>query len=232
MTGEAPRTWSTITTLAGITLMRTRRSRAFAIGVVIAALPVLLASVLRGVGETASADGVFVFSRLVLVMLPAMYVGASISDEIESRTITYLWSRPIARWAVLAGKLCALVPILILLMVPSWYAAAAIAEAETSPMNGLALALGCVAVSLTTMGITTVVPRFGMALSIGYMLADNVVGAIPFSLRAISVTYHIAELAQLGGHADPVWIGPAIGLVVLSSIWVAVALWRIRRLES
>ena len=79
---------------------------------------------------------------------------------------------------MLAGKLCALVPIVIALIVGGWYAgiriwtergAVARSAASRSPPV-------CVAASLVAAGIATVVPKHGMALTIGYMLVDLFIG--------------------------------------------------------
>jgi ABC-type transport system involved in multi-copper enzyme maturation permease subunit len=231
MSGTVPSTPSTVWTLVGVTLKRLGRGKALWIGVVIAALPLVFATILRAF-HAASPARVFLILRLLLTLLPAMFIGASIGDEIEGRTNTYLWSRPIARWAVLAGKLCALTPIVIVLIVGGWYAAIqAAGDAGPSAISCVALAAGCVATSLTAAGITTVVPRYGMALSIGYMLVDNVIGALPFSLQELSITYQANQLANLGG-APPAIATPLIAMAVLAGLWGAVGFVRIRRLEA
>ena len=110
-----PSTSQAVWTLAAVTLKRLGRGKALWIGGLLAALPVLSASVLHARRFAASPDDLFKPTTLLLVLLPAMFIGASLGEEIEDRSSTYLWSRPIARGAVLAGKLCALTPIVIAL---------------------------------------------------------------------------------------------------------------------
>src|SRR5262249_18729219 len=117
-----PTTLSPVWTLAAITLKRLGRGKALWIGALSAALPPVFgiafsATRLHAHGGTRAPDDLFSITVGLLAMLPAMFVGSSIGEEIEERTSTYLWSRPIARWAVLAGKLCALTPIVIALIV-------------------------------------------------------------------------------------------------------------------
>lgn len=227
-----PTTLSTVWTLAGITLKRLGRGKALWIGGMLAALPVMYATAVHARHAAPAPDDLFKLSLLLLAMLPAMYVGASIGEEIEDRTSTYLWSRPITRWAVLAGKLCALTPIVIALVVGGWYIGIMIWTEAAPPLAScLALAAGCVAASLVAAGIATLVPKHGMALTIGYMLVDLFVSAMPFSLNELSITYQANVLANLGG-APRAIVTPLIAMGVVAGLWGAVGFLRIRRLEA
>jgi ABC-type transport system involved in multi-copper enzyme maturation permease subunit len=227
-----PTTLSTMWTLAGITLKRLGRGKALWIGGMFAALPVAYASTVHSRHVAPAPDDLFKIPLLLLALLPAIYVGASIGEELEDRTSTYLWSRPIARAAVLAGKLCALVPIVIALLVGGWFAGIMIwTEAAPSAISCVALAAGCVAASLVAAGIATVVPKHGMALTIGYMLVDLFIGAMPFSLNQLSITNQANVLADLGG-APPAIATPLVAMAVIAGLWGAVGFVRIRRLET
>ena len=50
---------------------------------------------------------------------------------------------------------------------------------------------------------------------------------MPASLNHISITKQIRSIA----HSEA-YVQPAITMSVLAGIWLAIALWRIRRLES
>ena len=229
MTG-VPQTRTMIWTLCGVTLRRLVRGKALWIGGLFAALPVLPALVSRIYRIHASPDQLFNLMMLLLALLPAMFVGTSIGEDLEDGASTYLWSRPIARWAVLAAKLCALTPIVIALVVGGWAAGTAIwTGAAPSLMSCVGLAAGCIATSLVVGGIATLVPRHSMALSIGYMLADLFFGGLPFSLQQLSVSYQTRTLAGMTSH--PAILGPVIALALIAGAWSAIALARIRRLE-
>lgn len=226
----APGAWSAAWTLAGVTLVRLGRGRALWLCAVIAALPVGFGVIMRARHVTPFYNDMFVLWRLILALLAALLVASSIGEDIEDRTGTYLWSRPIARWAVMAGKLMTLTPIVIALVVASWYA-----TVVTWTMSGptaiscVGLAAGSAAACVIAAGISTVVPKHAMALTIGYMLVDNFIGAWPFSLRELMLAHQTTALAGLGD--DAAVITPVIALIAIAGVWAAIGLARIRRLE-
>src|SRR5207237_965006 len=78
---------------------------------------------------------------MILAILPPLFVSSSIGEEIEDRTTTYLWSRPLARWTVVGGKLLALVPVVLALALGGWFVAYEIAGKASPPIDaGIALA--------------------------------------------------------------------------------------------
>jgi ABC-type transport system involved in multi-copper enzyme maturation permease subunit len=168
--------------------------------------------------------------RLILALLSAMLVASSIGEDVEDRTGTYLWSRPIARWAVMVGKLCALAPIVIGFAVASWYATILVwTDAGPSAISCLGLAAGAATACVVAAGISTVVPRHAMALTIGYMLIDNFIAAWPFSLRELMIAHQTTALAGLSD--DAAIATPLIALAAIAAVWAVVGLVRIRRLE-
>jgi len=224
-----PPTSAMIRTLVGVTLKRLTRGKALWIAAALAALPVVFATVLAARDRSASPSELFAPTMLLFAVLPALLVGASVGEEIEDRTSTYLWSRPIARWAVLAGKLLALTPIVAALIVGGWAIAGALAAGAPPVAAILGVAAGAVATSLVVAGIAVVVPRHGMALTIAYMLVDLFIGELPFSVQQITVSYHTRVLAGLQGPSAIA--APLIGLTVIAGVWTAIGLRRIRRIE-
>lgn len=224
---------SAVWTLAAITLTRLRRGKAPWIGALIATLPVMYAGAIR-IGEFQASPGdVFAIEVLLLAILPAMFVAASLGEELETRTSAYLWSRPIERWALVAGKLCALAPVVVVLMAGSWWIASQLAvHAMPSAASLVAITAATIATSLIAAGIATVVPRFAMVLSIGYLMLDLFLGALPFSIDAVSITHQARAMAGLAsGLSGPAYASSAIAMLVITGIWAAIGLLRIRRLE-
>jgi hypothetical protein len=217
-------------TIAALTLKRVVRGRAPWVGIAIAALPVIFAVVAQG-RTRGGINDLFFIEELLLAVLPPLFVASSIGEEIEDRTTTYLWSRPLPRWTVLAGKLLALVPVVVALQIASCTAALAIAAALT-PRACLAIGAGAAAMSLIAAGIATLVPKHGMALTICYVLLfDLPVGLLPASLRQMTISHQVRVLAGF----DPVYtdaVAAAIAMCVVGGIWLALALLRIRRLEA
>ncbi|HUR34164.1 MAG TPA: ABC transporter permease [Vicinamibacterales bacterium] len=80
---------------------------------------------LRINGESVSGAGIFglmiwlLYVRFIVPILGVFYGTALIADEVDDRTITYLFTRPIARGAVLLGKYLAYLACTVLLILPS-----------------------------------------------------------------------------------------------------------------
>ena len=223
---------ATTATIAGLTWTRLVRGRALWVGLLIAVLPLMYAGAMRSVGESTGGE-LFGLEGLILAVLAPMFVGSSIGEEIEDRTTTYLWSRPVPRWAILAGKLLALAPLAALIVLAGWIAACRIAwDIWPSLQTCGALVAGAVAISFVAAGIATLAPRHGTALTIVYMLFfDTPLGVLPATVRELSVTHQMRTLAG----TSPFEAGPAsaaIALTIISGVWILIAALRIRRLEA
>jgi hypothetical protein len=217
-------------TMAALTWKRLMRGRAILVALVIALLPVAYVAIAasRGVGPE-----VFVFEVLVTAVLAPMFVASSIGEDIEDRTTTYLWSRPIPRWAIVAGKLLVLVPAATAIVLGSWLIAANLAwhQLPTARSCG-ALAIGVLAISVLSAGIASIAPRHGMALSIVYVLFfDSPLGVLPATLREISITHQVRTLSGLFPGEYGVQQA-AVALAILVALWGAIAAARMRRLEA
>ncbi len=223
-----PSTAAVLATLMRVTWRRLLRGRALWVSVVLAMLPVLLAAVLAG--RDINLEPIQVVQFLVLTVLPPMFVASSLGEEIEERTTTYLWSRPMSRWTVVVGKLLALAPIAMVLIVGGWFLAVQVKTGEPPrPITLVAFGAGALAIATMSAGLATLVPRHGMALSIVYLvIIDLAIGAIPASIQNISITRQVTLIAEPGTEL----LRPAIMMLAIAGIWLAVALWRIRRLES
>lgn len=229
---HVPSAWSSCLTIAGLTWKRLSRGRALYVSFVIAVLPILFAVITKSLGEGQGAE-LFVIQILVAAVLAPMFVAASIGEEIEDRTTTYLWSRPLPRWTVLAGKLLALAPVAAIISLASWWASAQVAWSVTPAWQTfVALGAGSITISLVATGISTLGPRHGMALSICYMLFfDLFLGGMPATLRELSVSHQIRSMSGLfPSETDST--SAAIAFVLIAGVWSVVALLRIRRLEA
>jgi len=133
------------------------------------------------------------------------------------------------------GKLIALAPVAAALVVGAWVLSYQVATTELPSLRStLALAGGSIAIGMMAAGIATVVPKHGMALSVVYIvLVDSAVGAIPASIRSISVTRQVVLLAGFDrSEASIDVVEPAITMAIIACAWLAVGFWRIRKLES
>jgi hypothetical protein len=137
---------------------------------------------------------------------------------------------------VVIGKLLALAPIAMVLVVVSWQLGCALGlEAVPDPRSHIALAAGGLAVSAVATGVAVLVPRHGMALTIGYMLLDFWLGLIPASIQNLSICHAVIAISlpsPAGGGGGGDVATAAAWMAVIAGTWLGVALWRIRRLEA
>jgi hypothetical protein len=214
--------------LARLTAWRFVHGRMPWVGALVAALPIAFAAALRGHASFATRS--FEIEELLLVVLPAIAVAASITSELDDRAVTYLWSRPLARWTVVVGKLVVLAPFVVALVVLSWIVSNAVGAGELPSLASIGgLAAGALGATMISAALAIAAPRYGMVLAIIYMLCDGVVGEIPAHVQLISITHDAGELAGVTGSSPVV---AAIGLVIISSSWLAYGLRRIGRLEA
>lgn len=224
---SGPSTGTQLATLARVNLLRFVRGRSLWVSVIIGLLPFVVSFLLRGMG---SFEAVEVVQFLVLALLPPLFVAASLGEELEERTMTYLWSRPIPRWAVVVGKLISLAPLATLLLVTGqvlahlwWFG---------KPPTGqqiVALAAGAMAISAMSAGLATLVPRHAMALSIVYLVIfDLSLGAIPASINNISITHQVSLLSEPGAPLAKA----TVTITAIAALWLAIGMWRIRRIEA
>jgi len=226
-----PSSGSTLATIAALTVRRLLRGRALWVCLTIALLPVAFAALMQSRGPHNLTDA-FVIELLVIGVLPAAFVAASIGEEIEDRTTTYLWSRPLARWTVIIGKLIGLAPVSVVLVLSSWIGAVQLMTGHPPGSDTiLALAVTTLAVSMVSAGISTLVPKHGMALTIVYMLFfDLPVGEIPASIQTASVTHQAQVMAHLEHTTSA--SSAAAAMLTIAGLWLLVGLWRVHRLES
>jgi hypothetical protein len=232
---QVPSGLASTITIAALTVKRVVRGRALWVSFLISFLPVMYAGAMsRGRARDVGAE-LFTFEVLILAVLAPMFVGASIAEEIEERTTTYLWSRPLPRWSVLAGKLVALVPVTAGVVLASWLLSSWIAWSALPPARTIgAIAAGALAMSLVATGIATLAPKHGMALTIVYMLFfDFPIGVLPATFRELSIGHHVRVLSGLSSSFDVgTTLSATIGLVVVGGIWALIAALRVRRLEA
>ncbi len=219
--------------IAALTWRRAIRGRAPWVTGVLALLPLLYASLTYRYTQRADglfARGVFGIVLLTLAISPAMNVASSLGEELEERTSAYLWSRPLARWTIAAGKLVALAPMVAVGAIAGLVLAHVGSDGEIPPARALAgVGVAAFAFCIAAAAIATIAPKNGMTLAICYALfIDLALGALPISLRNISISYHAGSIA--GMSVDSMNSG-IIGIVVIVAVWSSIGLWRIRTIE-
>jgi len=189
-------------------------------------LPVLMAFVLRFLQTLGAAPlsvnnqavtGPFVFGlmmwvfflRFIVPVLGVFYGTSLIADEVEDKTITYLFTRPIPRSAILIGKYLAYLACTIFVVLPSvvivWLLIVPMGGSLGANFIDLLKDLGLLALGLAVYGavfalIGSAMKRpllTGLVFVLGW---EPIAVALPGYLKRVSVAYYIQGLVP---HAMP-----------------------------
>lgn len=234
--------------LAFGSLLWSRRSAFLALAalapVVLAAIARLLTlsgvAVLRVNGDAAGGTALFglllwgLYVRLLVPLLGVFHGTALIADEVEARTLTYLFTRPVARSAVLVGKYAAALACTALLLLPSALvtffllvpldAIGAHYTALVADLGILVLGLASYSAVAALAGAWLRRPLIsGLAFAFGW---EPVVMALPGTLREWTVGHYLQALVPHAAPADgtltllaglletPVPVGAAVVMLV------------------
>jgi ABC-type transport system involved in multi-copper enzyme maturation permease subunit len=181
-------------------------------------VPVVIAIVLRVLVELGAPVGGSVvfglmiwgfFVRFAAPVLAVFYGTSLIADEVEDKTLTYLFTRPVPRAAVLLGKYLAYLVCTIGVVLPSvvlvWLLIAPVNGTLGETFINLVKDLGILAAGLAVYGavfalVGATVKRplvFGLAFIFGW---ETLALALPGFLRRLSVAYYLQGLVP---HAMP-----------------------------
>lgn len=152
------------------------------------------------------------YVRFIVPVLGVFYGTALIADEVEDRTITYLFTRPIRRGAVLLGKYLAYVACTVLLVLPS----VVLVFLLIVPMGGgsvgaefpaLVKDLGMLALGLAAYGavFAWVGARLRRPLVAGLVFAlgwEPAILLFPGYLKRLTVAYYLQALVPHSMPAD------------------------------
>jgi ABC-type transport system involved in multi-copper enzyme maturation permease subunit len=189
-------------------------------------LPVLLAAIVRILHElgapgmrinNAAVNGPVIFGLMIWVffvrfsvpVLGVFYGTSLVADEVDDKTITYLFTRPIPRGAVVLGKYLAYLACTIFVVLPSvvivWLLIVPIGGSIGSSFVDLAKDLGLLALGLAVYGavfslVGTALKRpllVGLALVFAW---EPLAMALPGYLKLYTVAYYLQGLVP---HAMP-----------------------------
>lgn len=149
------------------------------------------------------------FLRFSVPVLAAFYGTSLIADEVEDKTITYLFSRPIARSAIVLGKYAAYLVCTMSVMLPGivivWLLVAPIHGSLAATFVSLLIDLAVVTLGLAAygavfawIGAATRRPLvFGLVFIFGW---EWLALALPGALKRLTVAYYLEGLVP---HALP-----------------------------
>ncbi len=185
------------------------------------------------------------FVRFIVPVLGVFYGTSLIADEVDDKTLTYLFTRPIPRASVLLGKYLAYLACTILLVLPAvvvvYLLLASIDGSVGRAFPALLADLGMLAAGVTAYGaVFALVGAWirrplvaGLVFAFGW---EPAVLLIPGYLKRITVAYYLQALvphampsdsavaALLQAFQEPASVPVAIGCltaITLSSLWAA-----------
>ena len=239
--------------IAGMSLRRARRSgliwiSAVLLALVLAGAVVALAS---GRGGLDAFDGMLeLLLRFLVPFIMVLHGSSAVAEEVQGRTITYLFARPIPRWTLPMGKYVGnllfgavmILPVIVLLYFVHLIAEPALILPE---LPHLALALVATALAILVYGamataIGTMVTGYPFAVTlIIFLLIDAGASYVPGWLKAISMNVHLRAVAGIYEPtttmfmADPVIPRPIALAAVLgvTSIWIFLAVTWVQSTE-
>jgi ABC-type transport system involved in multi-copper enzyme maturation permease subunit len=145
----------------------------------------------------------FLYLRFIVPVLALYYGTALVADEVEDKTITYLFTRPIARGAVLLGKFLAYFVCTVMVVLPSLMLVYFLIGLTGATLRGtfpnLLKDLGLIILGLFAYGglFAWVGARFKRPLVIGLVFVfgwEQMVMVIPGYVRQLTISYYLQSL--------------------------------------
>lgn len=150
-----------------------------------------------------------VYFRFLLPFIPALGASAMVSEEIESKTFTYIFARPASRWAMVFGKYVAFtVPLVagFAISIACTYALGSLRGTGEDFVNGLihlgrvvaAASLGVVVFGAIAAVVGSWFTRHPFVAVMGYLLlVEAMFGSLPVIINLVAMSWHLRNLAGL-----------------------------------
>ena len=190
----------------------------------------------------------------LLVPLTCLIAGSAvIAEEVEDRTITYLFVRPVSRAALLVGRwagACAFLLVVLCSTTALMLLGVARAEASGPPIDAsitvplfAAVAIGACVYSMLFSVFGILFPH-SMIVGLGYCFAiEGLIANLPGGIRTLSIQHHLR--AMITAEGSPAWtrvlqdfggtVAPSesalASLAVVFVASLALGVWRIQRRE-
>jgi ABC-type transport system involved in multi-copper enzyme maturation permease subunit len=151
------------------------------------------------------------YLRFIVPVLGVFYGISLIADEVDDKTITYLFTRPVPRGAVLLGKYFAYLVCTVFVVLPSvvlvWFMVASIRSSLAANFLDMAKDLGLLAIGLAVYGavfafVGSAVKRpllIGLAFVFGW---EPAMMALPGYLKRFTVAYYLQGLVPQAMPSD------------------------------
>ncbi len=245
MSYPVPSALDTMRLLTSLSLRRARRGKLVWLTLAILALPTLAAllALLSGNGGKAFFDKLLdVLLRYLTPFIMALHASATVAEEVQGKTITYLFSRPVARWTLPIGKYLGNLVVnatLLCLAVAVLYLIAMLGEGTDLFRELPALAMAVFSVALAAVHFGALAAAFG-AMATGFPFVATLIyvlivevgfAFVPGWFKVTAMTVHLRVIAGLYQPeksmflSDPELTLPISLAVVLgmSVLWLVIA---------
>ena len=179
----------------------------------------------------------YMFFLLFLSILVALFYGTSIiADEVENRTITYLFTRPIRRYSIILGKFAAYISGVFLVLIPPFLLVFLIVATDSRISSNFASnliffgkQLGVIVLSLVVYGaiFTFFGARLKRPVLFGLLLAfgwEKIVIVVPGIVRKFSVVHYLLSALPIGPGANRLNILPPKEVIPNTSASLSIAI--------
>jgi ABC-type transport system involved in multi-copper enzyme maturation permease subunit len=197
--------------IARMTMTRLRRGRLLWVCLALLALPVAGAAVLAagGNGLRDLYDNLLeIYFYFLVPFVPALLASPSVAEEVEARTVTFLFARPAPRAALVLGKYLAVVAsvgaAVALSLAAAWLISMLPAPSEI-PENlahlartELAALLGVAAFGALACAASALFSRHPFAAVVIYLVVVEAgLGTAPLMVNLLAISWHLRNLAEL-----------------------------------
>jgi len=218
--------------------------RRFWFMVLLAAVPVVIALLVRAFSDESFSERAFdqLLVRSVLPLIALVFGTAALGTELEDGTIVYLLSKPVRRFRIVLAKGFVAAGLTAALMIPATFLVGLIASSQDSSLAGPAVAFGIAIVAggsayaLAFLALSAFTSK-ALAIGLGYVLLWEAIlaglfeGSRVFSIRQATLGL-AAQLSGSGGGSETIdgtTSMVVLGLIIAGSL--AIATWRLSRYQ-
>ena len=150
--------------------------------------------------EVVVAIYLFLLYPQVACLLLALFYGSSLlGTELENKTLTYLFTRPVKRWRIITGKylaiVCVLIPPTAVSLSISWMLMGATSVERILPGVLAGAAGGIIAYNAVFVLLGFIAPKRAMVLALMYgVVFEFILSFVPALVNEFTITYYLRSL--------------------------------------
>lgn len=180
--------------------------------------------------EWAGALALFIlYPQSTVVLVTLLHASGLLAVELEMKTLTYLTTRPLAKWRILCGKYAAVAATL---FVPSVAGIAASWLVLGRPGGGLLLLAYWTAAGAAVLAygaifalLGIILPKRAMVLGLMYIVVESFISFVPAVVNSLTVSYYLRSIvARIVGLEVPPEFARVVGDASLPVCLLSIAI--------